>query len=77
MNTLLKRTNKRKTNLHAGLTLVELLIAMSLSTVVVLGAANLVIESMQSRASAEELRRKQQACSIEAMMNGGECEACQ
>ena len=58
MNTLLKRTNKRKTNLHAGLTLVELLIAMSLSTLVVLGAANLVIESMQSRASAEELRRK-------------------
>ena len=41
-----------------GLTLVELLIALSVSTVVVMGAANLVIQTMQARSSAEELRRK-------------------
>ena len=58
MNRLLRRLKQRKAKGNAGLTLVELLIAMGVSTVVVMVAANLVIQSMQSRASAEELRRK-------------------
>ena len=58
MNRLLRRLKQRRAQQHAGLTLVELLIAMGVSTVVVMVAANLVIQSMQSRASAEELRRK-------------------
>ena len=60
MNRLLRRRQlkQRRAQRNAGLTLVELLIAMGVSTVVVMVAANLVIQSMQSRASAEELRRK-------------------
>ena len=58
MNTLLRQLKKRKAQRNAGLTLVELLIAMGVSTVVVMVASNLVIQSMQSRASAEEMRRK-------------------
>ena len=58
MNRLLKRPIKRRAQRHAGLTLVELLIAMSVSTVVVMMATDLVIQSMQSRTNAEELRRK-------------------
>ena len=58
MNKLLQRLHKQRDQRHAGFTLVELLIAMGVSTVVVMAAANLVIESMQWRASAEELRRK-------------------
>jgi len=58
VNRLLRRLKQRKAKGNAGLTLVELLIAMGVSTVVVMVAANLVIQSMQSRASAEELRRK-------------------
>ena len=58
MNRLLRRLKQRRAQQHAGLTLVELLIAMGVSTVVVMVAANLVIQSMQSRASAEEVRRK-------------------
>ena len=58
MNRLLQRLKQRRAQRNAGLTLVELLIAMGVSTIVVMVAANLVIQSMQSRASAEELRRK-------------------
>ena len=58
MNRLLRRLKQRRAQRNAGLTLVELLIAMGVSTIVVMVAANLVIQSMQSRASAEELRRK-------------------
>ena len=58
MNRLLRTLKKRKAQRQAGLTLVELLIAMGVSTVVVMVAASLVIQTMQSRASAEELRRK-------------------
>ena len=58
MNILLRRLKNQRAHRHDGLTLVELLIAMCVSTVVVMTAANLVIQSMQSRAKAEELRRK-------------------
>ena len=58
MNRLLRTLKKRKAQRQAGLTLVELLIAMGVSTVVVMVAASLVLQTMQSRASAEELRRK-------------------
>ena len=58
MNKLLQRLQKRHSNRHAGLTLVELLIAMSMSTVVVVVAGNLVTDSMEWRSRAEELRRK-------------------
>ena len=58
MNRLLQQVLKRRANRHAGLTLVELLIAMSMSTVVVVVASNLVNESMEWRSRTEELRRK-------------------
>ena len=59
MNKLIKhRINRKRSHQQAGLTLVELLVAMGISTVVVMVAANLVVQSMQSRANAEELRRK-------------------
>ena len=58
MNKLLQRLHKHQDQRQAGLTLVELLIAMSVSSVVVIAATNLVIQSMQWRANAEELRRK-------------------
>ena len=58
MNKRLRHLQKPPTNRHAGLTLVELLIAMSMSTVVVVVAGNLVNESMEWRSRAEELRRK-------------------
>ena len=58
MNRLLRRLKKRKAQQHAGLTLIELLIAMGVSTVVVMVAASFVIQTMESRISAEELRRK-------------------
>ena len=58
MNRLLEELKKRKSQRHAGLTLIELLIAMGVSTVVVMMAASLVIQTMESRTSAEELRRK-------------------
>ena len=58
MNKLLKRLHKHQDQRQSGLTLVELLIAMGVSSVVVIAATNLVIQSMQWRANAEELRRK-------------------
>ena len=59
MNRLIKqRIKQKRSHQQAGLTLVELLVAMGISTVVVMMAANLVVQSMQSRANAEELRRK-------------------
>ena len=58
MNKPLRGLNKYRAQQQLGLTLVELLIALSVSTVVVMGAANLVIQTMQARSSAEELRRK-------------------
>ena len=58
MNKLPEGLQKHRAQQHAGLTLVELLITLGVSTVVVMVAANLVIQSMQSRTSAEELRRK-------------------
>ena len=58
MNKQLRGLNKYRAQQQLGLTLVELLIALSVSTVVVMGAANLVIQTMQARSSAEELRRK-------------------
>ncbi|MDC0315680.1 prepilin-type N-terminal cleavage/methylation domain-containing protein [Synechococcus sp. AH-551-G15] len=58
MNKLLKRLHKHQDQRQSGLTLVELLIAMSVSSVVVIAATNLVIQSMQWRANVEELRRK-------------------
>ena len=58
MNRLLQQVLKQRANRHAGLTLVELLIAMSMSTVVVVVASNLVNESMEWRSRTEELRRK-------------------
>ena len=48
MNILLRRLKNQRAHRHDGLTLVELLIAMCVSTVVVMTAANLVIQSMQS-----------------------------
>ena len=57
MNNLLQQALKQRTNRHAGLTLVELLIAMSMSTVVVVAASNLANESMEWRSRTEELRR--------------------
>ena len=44
---LTKSRKKNRTQRHAGLTLVELLISMAVSTVVVMVAAGLVIESME------------------------------
>ena len=58
MNKLLQRLHKHQDQRQAGFTLVELLIAMSVSSVVVIAATNVVIQSMQWRANAEELRRK-------------------
>ena len=58
MNRLLQQALKQRASRHAGLTLVELLIAMSMSTVVVVVASNLVNESMEWRSRTEELRRK-------------------
>ena len=58
MNRLLQQALKQRANRHAGLTLVELLIAMSMSTVVVVVASNLVNESMEWRSRTEELHRK-------------------
>ena len=58
MSKLLKRLHKHQDQRQSGLTLVELLIAMGVSSVVVIAATNLVIQSMQWRANAEELRRK-------------------
>ena len=58
MNKQLRGLNKYRAQQQLGLTLVELLIALSVSTVVVMVAANLVIQTMQARSSAEELRRK-------------------
>ena len=58
MNKQLRGLKKYRAQQQLGLTLVELLIALSVSTVVVMGAANLVIQTMQARSSAEELRRK-------------------
>jgi len=58
VNKLLQQLKKQQDRRQAGLTLVELLIAMGVSTVVVMVAATLVTQSMQSRASSEELRRK-------------------
>ena len=55
---LLRRIKRRRNQLQAGFTLVELLVAMSMSTVVVMVAANLVIESMEWRSKIQELRRK-------------------
>ena len=58
MNRLLRGLEKHGAQQQFGLTLVELLIALSVSTVVVTVATNLVIQTMQARSSAEELRRK-------------------
>ena len=58
MNRLLRGLKKHRVQQQFGLTLVELLIALSVSTVVVMVATNLVIQTMQARSSAEELRRK-------------------
>ena len=58
MNRLLRGLKKHGVQQQFGLTLVELLIALSVSTVVVMVATNLVIQTMQARSSAEELRRK-------------------
>ena len=58
MNKFRQQLQNLNISQHAGLTLVELLIAMSMSTVVVLAAANLVTESMEWRSRVEELRRK-------------------
>ena len=58
MNKPLRGLKKQRVKQQLGLTLVELLIALSVSTVVVMVAANLVIQTMQARSSAEELRRK-------------------
>ena len=55
MNKPLRGLKKQSCN---STLVVELLIAMSVSTVVVMVATNLVIQTMQARASAEELRRK-------------------
>ena len=54
MNRLLEKLKKRKSQRHAGLTLIELLIAMGVSTVVVMVAASFVIQTMESGISAEE-----------------------
>ena len=58
MNKLLRQLHKCKDQRQAGLTLVELLIAMVVSSVVVIAASSLVTQSMQWRANTEELRRK-------------------
>ena len=58
MNKPLRGLKKQRVKQQLGLTLVELLISLSVSTVVVMVAANLVIQTMQARSSAEELRRK-------------------
>ena len=55
---LTKSRKKNRTQRHAGLTLVELLISIAVSTVVVMVAAGLVIESMEWRTKVEEQRRK-------------------
>ena len=58
MSKLEQQVQNQRANRHAGWTLVELLIAMSVSTVVVLAGVNLVTESMEWRSRTEELRRK-------------------
>ena len=58
MNKMEQKVQKQRDNRHAGWTLVELLIAMSMSTAVVVVAVNLVTESMEWRSRTEELRRK-------------------
>ena len=58
MKKQLRGLKKQRVKQQLGLTLVELLISLSVSTVVVMVAANLVIQTMQARSSAEELRRK-------------------
>ncbi len=58
MNNLLRRLRKCRPQQEAGLTLVELLVSIGVSTVVVMVAANMVTESMKWRSKSEELRRK-------------------
>ena len=58
MNRLVLRLKESRVQRHAGLTLVELLIAMGVSTVVVMVAATMVTDSMEWRSRTEELRRK-------------------
>ncbi|KZR89939.1 prepilin-type N-terminal cleavage/methylation domain-containing protein [Synechococcus sp. MIT S9508] len=58
MKKLLQQLHKHPDQRNTGLTLVELLIAMGISSVVVIAASNLVIQSMEWRTNAEELRRK-------------------
>jgi len=58
MNRLLRGLKNHGAPQQLGLTLVELLIALGMSAVVVMVAVNLVIQTMQARSSAEELRRK-------------------
>ena len=58
---MIRLTKSRKKNgsqRHAGLTLVELLISIAVSSVVLMVAAGLVIESMEWRTKVEEQRRK-------------------